>query len=387
LSDGHTVTFSTTRNESRSGKVQENPISVKVELLQNGKVLLRDDISDLLGVSDERFWAAPNFAGVRRPMHRGVGMRFEDRGDLWELRLRRAMRDENPRQVLKIIGYLNQFEVRFLGTDRDSSTFKAPDDEVNKIKIDNGKRILALQKDLDNLISQVRAQQSLENLDLETFVEAHQARIQEAQGNLAELLTDESKLAQLRQEILDTELKYSELGIIKGVTSREASKIDESLSDFKGEINRALETAYRMRLKQLELFDYAFRRLELFNEILHEKFFKKVVRISNGHLEIASKKSDIHSENDLDFEKLSSGEKQFLVLIHSMLIKSTADKEKQLIFLVDEPELSLQGDWLMSFSDDMNAIQTRTGAQMIFTSHNIVISGFDDLSELEVLIR
>ncbi|WP_250114216.1 AAA family ATPase [Escherichia coli] len=90
-----------------------------------------------------------------------------------------------------------------------------------------------------------------------------------------------------------------------------------------------------MSLKSKEKTSLVFAPIEQFLSILKEFITDKEFDFQGGILSIKNTYGPIIQEN------LSSGEKQLLILF----IETLLQREKQYIFLTDEPELSLHIQW------------------------------------------
>lgn len=82
--------------------------------------------------------------------------------------------------------------------------------------------------------------------------------------------------------------------------------------------------------------------------------------------------------------QLSSGEKQILIILTSVLIQSGRD----FIMLMDEPEISLHFDWQRRLIEDIQTLNPNL--QLILATHSpaMVINGWTDrVSEISELVR
>lgn len=91
----------------------------------------------------------------------------------------------------------------------------------------------------------------------------------------------------------------------------------------------------------------------------------KQLRFSpRGGLEIVTTNGET-----LDVEKLSSGERQLLMLMCTTLMASFDTK----VFIIDEPELSLGVEWQRNILDALTGMTERTGLQFIVATHSVEI--------------
>lgn len=108
---------------------------------------------------------------------------------------------------------------------------------------------------------------------------------------------------------------------------------------------------------------------------LYEKIINSNSELTNKTIHINRKTGEIEikfakNKELLPIEKLSSGEKN-LLLLYFTLIFSTADNS---ILLIDEPETSLHPDWLISFVDNVNLIAENKNTQYIIATHSPAIT-------------
>lgn len=110
-----------------------------------------------------------------------------------------------------------------------------------------------------------------------------------------------------------------------------------------------------------------FRPLEIYKNEL-QKYFngKTITLLPDGGLYF----KDLNkSGNEYDFKKLSSGEKQILILLTESLLQDGESK----LFIADEPELSLHIDWQ---SKILPSIRKLNGsAQIIVATHSPEVAG------------
>lgn len=99
--------------------------------------------------------------------------------------------------------------------------------------------------------------------------------------------------------------------------------------------------------------------IESFIEIAGEFMEGKKLQIaSNGQLEI------FNEEKIIDSQKLSSGEKQILIL----LIETLLQKKRPFVFIADEPELSLHIDWQAMVISSVRRLNPNS--QIIVATHS-----------------
>lgn len=125
---------------------------------------------------------------------------------------------------------------------------------------------------------------------------------------------------------------------------------------------RTTQNVVRMSLASEEKSDTIFKQANLFTEKLREFVTDKKFEFINGILKIKS-------PDGISISKLSSGEKQLLILF----IETLLQREQPYIFLADEPELSLHIAWQRNI---IRAIrELNPSAQVIVATHSPEIAG------------
>lgn len=118
--------------------------------------------------------------------------------------------------------------------------------------------------------------------------------------------------------------------------------------EYKPELSTALSIYLSDTTTKLEVFDELVAKIELYKNILDKKLFNKYVDISAVFgLKIVRKDG-----MELSLDKLSSGEKQIIVLYYDLIF----GLENKTILLIDEPEISLHVAWQREMLDDFNKI-------------------------------
>ena len=104
-------------------------------------------------------------------------------------------------------------------------------------------------------------------------------------------------------------------------------------------------------------------RSSVFLNILNNFYNQKSVNvtISNG-IQVLDKNGD-----HLELELLSSGEKQLLLLVCNILVSTSTPS----IFIIDEPELSLNIKWQRKIVDSLLALAKGGSMQFIMATHSI----------------
>ena len=109
------------------------------------------------------------------------------------------------------------------------------------------------------------------------------------------------------------------------------------------------------------------RFISIINDFINEGGNDKSINIDEmGYIYLESE----HGNRRIDLQNMSSGEKQ-LIVFYAYLIFSVSDKDA--VFIVDEPELSLHLTWQRKFVD--SALIANSKAQLIFATHSPEIVG------------
>lgn len=142
--------------------------------------------------------------------------------------------------------------------------------------------------------------------------------------------------------------------------------------------NKLLLKATIDNIKPEEIIE---KRFNLFEEIINKKACltdKKInVNRKTGNLEI---KFDYNDDIFLTTNKLSSGEKNLLLLYFHLifLVPDSYPEKGTYIQLIDEPEVSMHPDWLISFIENLDFINNELGRgnnfQFILATHSPAIT-------------
>lgn len=171
-------------------------------------------------------------------------------------------------------------------------------------------------------------------------------------------------------QVLDTKMKKKIKNHIKSVSTA----ITDMQDPEKFKVSRpnifAIFAYYRtkrivdMSLKSGEEIKKAKKHLNLLLDIIHDFIKDKRFSLDDRGLKIVDLR-----DNTINVEKLSSGEKQLLILLTETLLQ----KERQHVFLADEPELSLHIEWQRNIIPSAKKINPN--AQIIVATHSPEIAG------------
>jgi len=119
--------------------------------------------------------------------------------------------------------------------------------------------------------------------------------------------------------------------------------------------------------KKLSAFSGMLRKLEVFVEIINDKFIFKSISISrkSGFRILDQRGATISPD------ALSSGEQHELILLYDLLFKTRKDT----LVLIDEPEISLHVAWQKRFLRDLKRIIELTELDALISTHSPIIVG------------
>ena len=113
--------------------------------------------------------------------------------------------------------------------------------------------------------------------------------------------------------------------------------------------------------EKLSTFDDLYRRVSAFLTIANSRFSYKQVSVGEEGLKVITADGE-----NLDLERLSSGEQHELVILYELLFE-TPDGA---VILIDEPELSLHVVWQEQFLKDLDAMAHLSNFQAIVATHS-----------------
>lgn len=134
---------------------------------------------------------------------------------------------------------------------------------------------------------------------------------------------------------------------------------------FKQEDARALKVYFDDFDKKYAKYEPLIEELDLFTEMVNRRFLFKHLEIS---AETGTRVVD-DSGREISLLKLSSGEKETLVLFYQLLF----EVPDGVLLLVDEPEISLHVKWQRMFAEDLHKIVSRKNINVIVATHSAQI--------------
>lgn len=166
-------------------------------------------------------------------------------------------------------------------------------------------------------------------------------------------------------ELLENKNKeYIKYGLSGEMLNKDILKTIGATSDIKFKSIYSILNPYiesmELRLKSLEVLQTLLGKLENYlNQFLTDKY--AVIDIENG-VRIFTKQ-----KNYLEFKKLSSGERQIILLLCSVII---SERESNIV-IIDEPEISLNIKWQRIFIKSLQDLVINENCQLIIATHSI----------------
>ena len=172
------------------------------------------------------------------------------------------------------------------------------------------------------------------------------------------------RLTKMKAEIDESERRYNSLDLssrFKRTNSRLSMENIKSSAALKV-LEMHLEDS-RAKSKSL---NSVVQRLELFTELLTNLYNNKKVEYSQREgLAVRTSQGD-----EVSLNKLSSGEKNLLVLYGNLLFN-----DSETLVMMDEPELSLHLEWQMAFLSSIEQIVSVRPVNVIIATHSATLIG------------
>ena len=152
-------------------------------------------------------------------------------------------------------------------------------------------------------------------------------------------------------------------------------------TQYEAEFSKALKVYFEDFEKKYTVFSDFIDRLDLYTDIINSHLSFKSIRVTRDSGLIVVDDND--PSHILRLEQLSSGEKQEIVLFYELIFET----EKQLLLLIDEPEISLHIMWQKLFMEDLDRVVSLGNLKVVIATHapQIINNRWDlqiDLGEL-----
>ena len=133
---------------------------------------------------------------------------------------------------------------------------------------------------------------------------------------------------------------------------------------FKEEHAKALKIYFDDFDEKYKVYEDLINKLDMYTEIINSRLKFKNIKISrNDGITIVDSENE---EKTIPLNKLSSGEKQEIVLFYELIFESGDNG----LLLIDEPEISLHIAWQKMFMDDLLRIVKYKGINVIVATHS-----------------
>lgn len=145
------------------------------------------------------------------------------------------------------------------------------------------------------------------------------------------------------------------------------------IQKFKPDDARALKVYFEDFDQKYKEYEGLINSLEMFRTCVNNRLlFKKMVITNRDGLRILDEKS----ERNIPLSKLSSGEKETLVLFYTVLFEIP----DHVMLLIDEPEISLHIAWQRMFGQDLKKIAELKNLNALVATHSTqIVSGNRDI--------
>jgi len=165
---------------------------------------------------------------------------------------------------------------------------------------------------------------------------------------------------QLRRKLGDLEKKRSRLGEVGLLDKEEVAFLPPR--ELSGSAKDVLDVYVQDVEKKLSVFDEIAGKIELFKQIINNRFLYKQISISKQ----SGFSFTTTDGKSLPVTTLSSGEQHELVLLYQLLFKADPNS----LILIDEPELSLHVAWQKQFLRDLQEIARLASLDVLIATHS-----------------
>lgn len=352
-----TISFENNRNiiiEKVDGKLTINNIVIEEKVFQNGF----EDILDrkpYFSRIDENTWL---------DRRRGTRITLSDYiGDLYMKEMRNLEGNETKalsKELLDLLKNMKQLvgEIYFIKEQRLIRENRNRYDEQEVVDV-----IDELPKRFRELMSSVQQDYSTVANKLDS---TYPNRLFETEEGIAES---------------DYKIKMQEMALkFETLSKYDLSTMQEPVNFiFKEEHAKALKIYFDDFEVKYQVYEDFINKLDLYTDIINHRLSFKSMKISK---EFGISVIDENNKR-LKLTQLSSGEKQEIVLFYDLIFGT----KKDVLLLIDEPEISLHITWLKKFMDDLLRIINYKGFNVIVATHSpqIINNHWDrqiDLGEL-----
>ncbi len=182
------------------------------------------------------------------------------------------------------------------------------------------------------------------------------------------------EVEELKEELKKLQEKRSDLSNFNLLSSSQHLPALHVLDDITNEDTKVLTLYVQDTNEKLSSYDEIYRKIELFSRILNSKrlSFKKIIIDAKNGFSFETEKN-----RALKLTQLSSGEQHQVVLLYELIFKT----EKNVLVLIDEPEISLHVAWQKEFLKDLQEIINIQNMPVVIATHSPqIIDGNWDLT-------
>lgn len=167
------------------------------------------------------------------------------------------------------------------------------------------------------------------------------------------------------EEIRKRSNMYFKTGLISKIESRQLEDILENTQSQKLQVIYSVLQPYAESLKaRLDSLQHIQDLIILFTSTINSYFKNKILEYHHGQ---GITLKYLHSNEPIKISMLSSGERQLLLLICNVITAT----EKATIFIIDEPEISLNVQWQRKLADTLLLFSKGKNVQFILATHSI----------------
>lgn len=167
----------------------------------------------------------------------------------------------------------------------------------------------------------------------------------------------------LKEELKDLQERRTDLSKFDLLSSAQHLPALHILDEIKSEDTKVLTLYVQDTNQKLSSYDDIYRKIEIFSRILNSKrlSFKKIkINSQNGFT------FETDQGRPLELTHLSSGEQHQVVLLYELIFKT----EKNVLVLIDEPEISLHVAWQKEFLKDLKEIIEIQDMPVVIATHS-----------------
>lgn len=162
----------------------------------------------------------------------------------------------------------------------------------------------------------------------------------------------------------DYKIKMQEMALkFQALSKYDLSTMQEPVNFiFKEEHAKALKVYFDDFEVKYQVYEDFINKLDLYTDIINHRLSFKTLKISK---EFGISVVD-ENNRSLKLSQLSSGEKQEIVLFYDLIFGT----KKDILLLIDEPEISLHIVWQKKFMDDLLRIIDYKGFNVVVATHS-----------------